>query len=1094
MSKKNFKLSVEIENNVTNLSEAEQYIDSLEQMGLNIDHLRKRSAQLVDTWDDLTPRKRTQQIRRLRKTIASTAAGTLDLKKETADLAKTNKKTTASTNQLRKSSSKLDKTYGKLRNRIAAVGGALLTYFSIKKITNFFTSAISGAAGLEEQLDKVQAVSGATNQEMQRIAETAEKLGGSTKYTATQAAQGFEILARAGLSANESITAIPAVLDLANAAGIELAEAASYITKSVAGMNLSMTDSGRVADVLAKAAASANTDVGGLGQALSYAAPSAAALGLSLEETVAIIGKFADAGIDASRAGTALNSIMAQFANPASKFRQELSAIGINTNDFSKALRALAKAGDKGQKAILAVGQEAGPALKALLAQGIPALNELIQKLREVQGSAGSMAGVMNDNLKGALTGLSSRWQTLKDTLGKPFLIPITERVKQLSDIIKGFVDSGKIEQLGQVFAAEFDKMLGKALAFIREFNLDEVSRSINDFTTNFTDKFKTIEAVFGTVYNTLATGFNTIKSIIFGVASVVADASAVIANANAKLLEMIPGMEQAAINMREHAGGMAAVADEFGQRAAKAFDDATAAANRFNEHTAALTQTTTESTEALKQKNNSLDAQSELIHHLNVKIKALQQREAEYIAAGKKGTTEHNLAIKNRINLQIELAEKTEEINRRETEIFNQKSAQLNELRKQEAAFTVKTAADAKAYEALVNRRIALEKQLEAITKNKIILTYKEADAAKQLAAARTQAAAAAKQSAAAGSEAAVATNNEASVAQESTQATETKAQATRNATQATQDATKATKENAEALKETNKAFGKTMSFVEMVRLKYAELPAAAEAFDKVMESAIKGHYVLGFLADAEAAATLAIEKHAEATKRAADVSAELNDKISDNTLSMQDIESATGFATEAMEVLNEAELKDLNDSIDAARQKLQSLEDKAKETAAAVADRLADATGDASDKINRRFQREIDNIRKQQAQANGIGSEHYAKAIADLEKLKKIELKKQHEREQQAEKRKIEAEKKAAERQRKSDERKHSSATTSPPNQTADERAKAYRNNASGAAGGNTVVLQLGNEKINIDGVTDEVIRRIDQHLRQYQKGRGR
>ena len=146
--------------------------------------------------------------------------------------------------------------------------------------------------------------------------------------------------------------------------------------------------------VLAKGANATNTSVEGLAQALSYAAPVANSLGLSLETTVAIIGKFADAGIDASRAGTALNSILSQFSNPASKYREELAAAGITTSNFEAALHQLAAAGPAGSKAILAVGQEAGPALRALLNQGMGALDELKTRLDSAAGSAAAQISI----------------------------------------------------------------------------------------------------------------------------------------------------------------------------------------------------------------------------------------------------------------------------------------------------------------------------------------------------------------------------------------------------------------------------------------------------------------------------------------------------------------------------------------------------------------------------------------------------------------------------------------------------------------------------------------------------------------------------
>lgn len=411
------------------IEQIRQATNELGDMGETTKKLRTEADRLSREWNNLNPEQQTNGVRNLAQAYNAAQR---------------------SNEQLNRTSTQTGKIFNSLKSKTLALGAAMGGIFAVGGIASFFKSAVSGAAGLEEQLSKVKAVSGATADEMKVIEKKAKALGASTRYTATEAAEGFEILARAGLNAQESITAIPSVLALAQGAGIGLGEAAGYITKAVKGMNLSIGESGHVADVLAKAAASANTDVSGLGQALSYAAPSAASLGVSLEETVAIIGKFADAGIDASRAGTALNSIMSQFANPASKFRQELVAIGITTNNFGEALQQMAEKGNLADKAVLAVGQEAGPALKALLAQGMPALKELIEKLKHADGAAKEMAATMDDNLPGALRGLESAWEGLKNDLAQPFLAPLKEKFKSLADSIRQSVNDGSIRNFGK--------------------------------------------------------------------------------------------------------------------------------------------------------------------------------------------------------------------------------------------------------------------------------------------------------------------------------------------------------------------------------------------------------------------------------------------------------------------------------------------------------------------------------------------------------------------------------------------------------------------------------------------------------------------
>lgn len=448
---------------VNGLQHIDRLINSIDAAGGDTEQLREASQRLRDEWNNLSADEQAQRLRDLGN-AANQGADDVDILGQN-----TNETTSA---------------FDRMKSTVLALGAALGIAFIIGKIKGFFTDAIEGAADFEQQLATVQAVSGATVEQMDLIKAASEELGKSTRYNATQAAEGFEILARAGLDTENSLKTIPSVLALAQGNSLELAEAAGYVTKAVQGMGLSFDDSARVADVMAKAAASANTDVAGLGAALSYAAPSAAALGVSIEETAAYIGKFADAGVDASRAGTAFNSILSQFSNDASSFRRELGNINITTDDFNLAIRQLAEAGPAGQKAINALGMEAGPAFKALLSQGIGSLDELTDKLQNASGTAQEQADLMNNTWQGALAGLGSAWESLKNTLGTTFLGSMTDSFKDLGAEINSLTESGKIKQFGDSVAAVFTEATTYVIDFIRNVDmadiLDKVSRSMD--------------------------------------------------------------------------------------------------------------------------------------------------------------------------------------------------------------------------------------------------------------------------------------------------------------------------------------------------------------------------------------------------------------------------------------------------------------------------------------------------------------------------------------------------------------------------------------------------------------------------------------
>ncbi len=474
--------------------------------------------------------------------------------------------------------------FGSLQAKVATVGAAIAGYFGIKA----FAGVVQGAAEFEQGMSRVQAATGATADEMARLRKTAEDAGANTKFTSTEAAAALENLAKAGLSAGDAIDTLPAVMALAQAGDIELATSAEYVTKAVMGMGLEFTDAARVADVLGLGANATNTSVEGLAQALSYAAPTANSLGVSLESTVAIIGKFADAGIDASRAGTALNAIMSQFADPASKFRNELAAIGITTGDFNQALASLAASGAKGSKAINAVGLEAGPALKALLNQGIPALNELRLALEGSAGSAAATAKVMQDNLNGSLTGLSSAWDTVKNTLGTPVLPVLKDGVDQLANAFRNAVKDGTIQQFGESIATAFKTGIQFVRDFIAQVDFTAVIASIQNFANNANENFKKIAEYatnasngVSTAWGVMSAGANVVLAAIYGIGAAFASIVSGIQAGSALLYDVMAKITFGDVSARYKAiadeirissAGMAGVATEFGNKASAAF------------------------------------------------------------------------------------------------------------------------------------------------------------------------------------------------------------------------------------------------------------------------------------------------------------------------------------------------------------------------------------------------------------------------------------------------------------------------------------------------------------------------------------------
>lgn len=415
------------------------------------------------------------------------------------------------------------KVFDGLNTKLKAVAAAVATYFGI----NAFQGVIKSAANFEEAMSRVKAATGASGDELAQLRAAAEQAGATTKFSSIEAAAALENLAKAGLNGKDAIAALPAVLNMAQAGGVDLATASEKLTGVIMGMGMKFSESGRAADVLALGANVSRTSIVGLAEAMSYAAPIAKTVGLSLESTVAIVGQFANAGIDASRAGTALNSILAQFTDPASNFRRELIALGITTTNFDDALKQLAATGAKGSGAIQAIGLEAGPALRAALNLGIPALEEIRTKLQNAEGSAAATAKVMGDNLNGSLKGLASIWETVKNTLGTPVLPVVRSGVDELAAALKKAVDDGTITQFGHALSTAFQSAISWVREFLGTVNFQKTTADLQAFATRAGEVFDQI-GQFATnagnivklAYGVMSAGTNGVLTGIYGIGS----------------------------------------------------------------------------------------------------------------------------------------------------------------------------------------------------------------------------------------------------------------------------------------------------------------------------------------------------------------------------------------------------------------------------------------------------------------------------------------------------------------------------------------------------------------------------------------------
>lgn len=285
-------------------------------------------------------------------------------------------------------------------------------------------SVVGTLAKFTQSLSTLQAVTGATDDQLTKLRATAEDLGATTRFSATQAADGLVFLARAGFTVNESLEAIEGTLKLAQAGELELARAADIASNVLTGFNLAASETARVVDVLALAANSSNTNVEQLGFAMKKVAPVAASMGISIEEASAAVSVLSNAGIQGESAGAGLVQVMSKLISPTQAARKVFRDLGLSLDEINpetvglgKALETLAARGISTAQAFKAFGIRGGPAF-AVLKAGVKDVSDLTAEYLKAEGTVDRVAEIMDDNLTGALLRVKSAIEAVELAFG----------------------------------------------------------------------------------------------------------------------------------------------------------------------------------------------------------------------------------------------------------------------------------------------------------------------------------------------------------------------------------------------------------------------------------------------------------------------------------------------------------------------------------------------------------------------------------------------------------------------------------------------------------------------------------------------------
>ena len=339
------------------------------------------------------------------------------------------------TKNVTKSSNGMAKQFVKGAAAIGVIVGAF------RLVNRVASSIVTTFSDFEFVMAKVNAVSGATESEFSALTKSAEDLGRSTFFTATQVGELQLAYSKLGFTAQEILDATEATLDLATATGTDLARAAQVAGASIRGFQLDASEAGRVVDVMAVAFSSSALDIEKWNTSMTKVAPIAAMAGFEIEEVAAIMGKLSDTGIEASIAGTSLRNIFLKMQDPSSKLSKTLGHTITNLDEMLIAFKGLQDEGTDLTDVLGFMDIRQVAAFGTML-EGSDDIATLRDSLLDASGEGERMADIVGDTLQGSMLKFTSAAQGAAIAVMKNFGGGLKKAFSSLAKFLNKLVEN----------------------------------------------------------------------------------------------------------------------------------------------------------------------------------------------------------------------------------------------------------------------------------------------------------------------------------------------------------------------------------------------------------------------------------------------------------------------------------------------------------------------------------------------------------------------------------------------------------------------------------------------------------------------------
>lgn len=344
--------------------------------------------------------------------------------------------------------SEFEKGLGQAKGQASSVGGAIagglktaakVGTAAISAATTatvaFATTSVKAGADFDKSMSQVAATMGKTMEELANetgtvdlawgtfsgnLREYAQEMGKNTAFSASEAADALNYMALAGYDAQTSMEMLPNVLNLAAAGNMDLAMASDMVTDTQSALGLSLEETTAMVDQMAKASSKTNTSVTQLGDAMLTIGATARGVKGGTVELSTVLGILADNGIKGAEGGTHLRNAILSLQTPTKAGVEALAQLNMTYEDMYDAegnLRALPEIFQQMSTAMEGMSQQSKDAIisgvfnktdlaavNALIGTTTERWNEVTAAINDSKGAAQEMADTQLDNLEGDIT------------------------------------------------------------------------------------------------------------------------------------------------------------------------------------------------------------------------------------------------------------------------------------------------------------------------------------------------------------------------------------------------------------------------------------------------------------------------------------------------------------------------------------------------------------------------------------------------------------------------------------------------------------------------------------------------------------------